>query len=69
MDRIRDTQGPVTWDRLRKTRLNRFLKEHARAFHFGVTVINLVANGEGSFINQRPLTWQREPFVRGVATA
>ena len=59
MDRIRDTSGPVTWDRLRKTRLDRFLKEHARARHFELAVSNLVTNGEGSLIKQRPLTWQR----------
>lgn len=59
MDRIRDTPGPVTWDLMRKTRLDRFLKEHARSRHFQVAVSNLNNNGEGRLISQRPLTWQR----------
>ena len=59
MDRIRTMGGEVTWERLRGHGLNRWLKEHAKARHFGEAVSNLIANAEGGLVNTKPLTWRR----------
>ena len=59
MDRIRSLGGEVTWERLRKMKLNRWLKDNARARHFGEAVSNLLANDEGELVKAKPLTWRR----------
>ena len=59
MDRIRGLGGEVTWDRIRKKNLDRWLEANARARHFGEAVSNLIANAEGQLVNTTPLTWRR----------
>ena len=59
MDRIRDLGGEVTWDRLRKKNLNRWLKANAKARHFNEAVSNLIANAEGELVKTYPVTWRR----------
>ena len=59
MDRIRTMGGEVTWERLRRHGLNRWLKEHAKARHFSEAVSNLLANAEGELVKTKPPTWRR----------
>ena len=59
MDRIRTMGGEVTWERLRRHGLNRWLKEHAKARHFSEAVSNLIANAEGELVKTKPPTWRR----------
>ena len=59
MDRIHTMGGEVTWERLRRHGLNRWLKEHAKAWHFSEAVSNLLAHAEGELMKVKPLTWRR----------
>ena len=51
--------GEVTWERLRRHGLNRWLKENAKARHFIEAVSNLIANAEGGLVKNKPPTWCR----------
>ena len=54
MDRIRTMGGEVTWERLRRHGLNRWLKGNAKARHFSEAVSNLIANAEGELGENQP---------------
>ena len=58
MDHIRGLGGEVTWDRLRKRNLERWLEAKARARHFGEAVSNLLGSDEGELVKAKPLTWR-----------